>query len=168
MSGPGSYTALPASAHISGWGSYVPERVLSNADLERLVDTSDDWIRSRVAALPPERRKLVSDHAEFGYFAHAYGFEQSGTIVASFSTSAAPSAQELAALEDLIRAQGVPAVFISSDVSPVLADQIVADTGVRLVTLYTHSLSAPDGPAACYLDLMRYNVDAIVSALRAP
>lgn len=126
----------------------------------------DAWARAQVAGLPVENRKLVSDHAELGYFAHAYGFEQSGTIVASFSTSAAPSARELAVLEDLIRAQGVPAVFISSDVSPVLAEQIARDTGVKLVTLYTHSLSAADGPAATYLDLMRYNVNAIVSALR--
>ena len=37
----------PRSARITGWGSYAPVRVLTNADLERLVDTSDEWIVSR-------------------------------------------------------------------------------------------------------------------------
>ena len=34
-------------AAITGWGSAVPERVLTNADLEKLVDTSDEWITTR-------------------------------------------------------------------------------------------------------------------------
>lgn len=34
-------------AALTGWGMYVPERVLSNADLERIVDTSDEWIVQR-------------------------------------------------------------------------------------------------------------------------
>jgi 3-oxoacyl-[acyl-carrier-protein] synthase-3 len=34
-------------ARIAGWGMYVPERILGNAELERMVDTSDDWIRTR-------------------------------------------------------------------------------------------------------------------------
>ena len=34
-------------ARITGWGKYVPERVLTNFDLEKMVDTSDEWIRTR-------------------------------------------------------------------------------------------------------------------------
>jgi len=34
-------------AKITGWGKYVPERVLTNADLEKMVDTSDEWITMR-------------------------------------------------------------------------------------------------------------------------
>ena len=34
-------------AHVTGWGRYAPSQVLTNADLERMVDTSDEWIRSR-------------------------------------------------------------------------------------------------------------------------
>lgn len=34
-------------ARITGWGKYVPERVLTNSDLEKMVDTSDEWIRTR-------------------------------------------------------------------------------------------------------------------------
>jgi len=32
---------------IAGSGSYVPERILTNADLEKMVDTTDEWIRTR-------------------------------------------------------------------------------------------------------------------------
>ncbi len=60
MSGPGIPAAAPpASVRISGWGSYVPERVLSNADLERLVDTSDEWIRSRTGI---RERRVAAPH----------------------------------------------------------------------------------------------------------
>ncbi len=126
----------------------------------------DAWIREQVAQIPPERRKLVTDHAVFGYFAHRYGFEQVGAVIPAFSTDAAPSARELATLEDAIRAHGVPAIFVGASVNPALAEQIASDTGVRLVRVYTGSLSEPDGEAGSYLDFMRYNVSAIVEALK--
>ncbi|MEZ0396074.1 MAG: metal ABC transporter substrate-binding protein [Anaerolineales bacterium] len=132
------------------------------ADLRAL----DGWIREQVAHVPPENRYLVSDHAVFGYFAHRYGFTQVGTITGSFSSGASPSAQELAALEDQIRAFGVRAVFVGADVNPNLAQQIAADTGIRLVPLYHGSLTETDGPAPTYLEFMRYNVNAIVAALK--
>jgi 3-oxoacyl-[acyl-carrier-protein] synthase-3 len=37
----------PNSVHLTGWGAYTPSRVLTNADLERLVETSDEWITTR-------------------------------------------------------------------------------------------------------------------------
>ena len=40
-------SAGPRRAHITGWGRYAPSQVLTNADLERMVDTSDEWIRTR-------------------------------------------------------------------------------------------------------------------------
>lgn len=126
----------------------------------------DEWIRSQVAQIPAERRKLVTDHRAFGYFVDEYGLEQVGALVGSFSTNAAPSAQELAALEDEIREQGVPAVFVGKTVNPELAEQVAQDTGVKLVHVYTGSLSEPGGEADSYLTFMRYNVNAIVEALK--
>jgi 3-oxoacyl-[acyl-carrier-protein] synthase-3 len=43
-------------SRIAGTGSFLPEKILTNADLERLVDTSDEWIRSRTGI---ERRHVV-------------------------------------------------------------------------------------------------------------
>ncbi len=76
------------------------------------------------------------------------------------SALAAPSAQELAALQDTIRAAGVPAIFVGTTVSPDLANQLASDLGVQVVALYTGSLSDENGPAANYPAFMRYNVEA--------
>jgi ABC-type Zn uptake system ZnuABC Zn-binding protein ZnuA len=128
--------------------------------------TLDSWIQSEVAQIPQQNRLLVSDHAVLGYFATRYGFTQVGTITGSFSSEAAPSARELAALEDKIRQSGVRALFVSEVVNQTLADQVAADTGIKAVWIYHASLTARGGPAASYLDFMRYNVTAIVKALK--
>ncbi len=52
-------SAAPRSVRVTGWGSYVPERVLSNADLERIVDTSDEWIRTRTGI---RERRVAAPH----------------------------------------------------------------------------------------------------------
>lgn len=130
------------------------------------LEALDAWIRERVAGIPQERRLLVSDHRTFAYFAERYGFEAEDTIFPTTSTLAEPSAGDLAALERRIEAIGVPAVFVGTTVSPRLAERVAADTGAALVRLYTGALSASDGPAPTYERMMRYNVDAIVEALR--
>jgi len=132
---------------------------------ERLREL-DAWIREQVAQVPEANRKLVTDHAAFGYFARRYGFEQVGAVFPGYSTLAGPSAQELAELEDAIDELGVKAVFVGLTVNPDLAQRVADDTGTQLVFLYTGSLSEPGGPAGDYLSLMRYNVSAIVEALR--
>jgi len=87
-------------------------------------------------------------------------------VVPGFSSDAAPSAQGMAALIDQIKATNAPAVFLDSAESPTLADQIVSDTGVVVVTdLYFSSLT--DGPpAATYIEMMKHNVTQIVEALK--
>ena len=45
-------------SRIAGTGSYLPEKILTNADLERMVDTSDEWIRSRTGI---ERRHVAAE-----------------------------------------------------------------------------------------------------------
>jgi ABC-type Zn uptake system ZnuABC Zn-binding protein ZnuA len=139
----------------------------ANADayLQELTSL-DTWIREQVAKIPGENRRLVTEHATFGYFAARYGFEQIGAVIPSVSTGSAPSARELAALEDAIRAHGVKAVFVGSTVNPDLSRRVADDTGIRLVTLFTDSLSAPGGGAGTYLEFMRFNVNAILEALQ--
>jgi ABC-type Zn uptake system ZnuABC Zn-binding protein ZnuA len=126
----------------------------------------DAWIRQQVAQIPEEDRKLVADHTSFTYFAARYGFEQVGAVIPSYSTLSQPSAQELAKLEDAIRDLGVKAIFVEQSVNPSLAQRVAQDTGIKLVPLYNGSLSGPDGPAATYIDFMRYNVGEITRALK--
>lgn len=130
------------------------------------LDALDAEIRAKVATIPAANRKLVTDHETFGYFADEYGFTIVGALIPSLSTSAEPSAQALAALQDQLTKEGVKAIFVGTTVNPRLADQIAQDLGIQVVSLYSDSLSAPDGPAATYLDFMRYNVNAIVAALQ--
>jgi ABC-type Zn uptake system ZnuABC Zn-binding protein ZnuA len=126
----------------------------------------DAWIETEIAQIPPDRRLLVTNHESLGYFADRYGLRLVGAVVPSVTTGAAPSAQQLAALADLIRATGAPAIFLETGANADLAEQLREETGIAVVTdIYTHSLTAADGPAATYLDMMRYNTETIVAAL---
>jgi ABC-type Zn uptake system ZnuABC Zn-binding protein ZnuA len=130
------------------------------------LDELDRWIQTQVAELPLDQRLLVTDHTSFTYFAKRYGFQQVGALIPAYSTLAESSAQQLASLEDAIQGLKLKAVFVSESTNPALAERVAQDTGIRLVRLYNGSLSQPDGPAATYLDFMRYNVRAIVDALK--
>jgi ABC-type Zn uptake system ZnuABC Zn-binding protein ZnuA len=125
----------------------------------------DGWIQQQVAQVPEANRQLVTDHEIFTYFADRYGFKQIGALIPSYSTTAEPSAKELANIEDAIRQFGVQAIFVGNTVNPDLSKRVAMDTGVRLIPIYTGSLTA-GAPAETYLDYMRYNVEAIVNALK--
>ena len=87
-------------------------------------------------------------------------------MLPSVSANASPSAQQIATLVRDIQASGAPAIFLETGSNPEIAEQIARETGAQVVTgLYTHSLGAPDSPAATYIDMMRYNISAIIGAL---
>lgn len=140
----------------------------SNADAYISQLTSlDQWITQQVDQITVSKRLLVTNHETFGYFADHYGFKIIGTIIPSFSTDASPSAQELAALETAIKATGVKTIFVEVGANPQLALQIAQDTGTNVnTTLYTHSLSTPNGPAPTYIDMLKYDVTTIVDSLK--
>lgn len=126
----------------------------------------DAWIRTQVDTIPPENRVLVTDHLVYGYFAERYGFTQIGAVIPGFSTVSSPSARELAQIEEQIRSYNARAIFIGEGATPTLVKRLVEDTQVNLVKLYHASLSTPDGEAPTYLDMMRFNVNAMVEALK--
>ena len=127
----------------------------------------DVWIKAQVQDVPEARRSLVTNHESFGYLADRYGFRVVGTVIPSVSTGAAPSAQQLTALVDHIKATGAPAIFLETGANAQLANQLAGETGVKVVTgLYTHSVTEPGGNAPTYIDMMRYNVQKIVAALK--
>lgn len=143
---------------------YAANAAAYQAELEEL----DAWIRTEVERIPSENRELVTDHDNLGYFAARYGFTLVGAVIPAYSTLAQPSAQEIAELERTIARYDVPALFVGVAVNPVLPERIAQDLGVGLVPLYTDSLSDPGGPAATYLEMMRYTVRAMVEALSPP
>lgn len=127
----------------------------------------DRYIKDQVASVPPEDRKMVTNHDAFGYYIEAYGLTFVGSIIPSMSTGAQPSAQDVAELIRKIEAERVKAIFLESSINPALARQIGSDAGVKVVdTLYGDSLGEPGTPGATYEGMMRYNTDTIVSALK--
>lgn len=129
------------------------------------LDELDAWIRGQVAAVPRDRRILVTDHDVFGYFAGRYGFTVLDTIIPGFSTVSEPSARHLAGLREAIADHSVPAIFVGLTVNPQVARVVADDLGIEVVSVYTGSLSEPGGPAANYQEFMRTNVERIVAAL---
>ncbi len=128
----------------------------------------DNWILQQVATLPEDRRKLVTNHDSLGYFAHQYGFQVIGSVLPSSTEGASPSAQELAALVEAVKAQGVPAVFAENISSTALVNQLATEAGVKVVgSLYTDALGPPGSDGETYLKMMRYNVGAIAAALKS-
>lgn len=143
------------------------ETYKANADayIAQLIDL-DAWIVEQVNTIPAERRLLVTNHDVFGYFAERYGFEIVDTIIASLSSVAEASAQDLAAVIDEIKASGAPAIFLGEVENADLANQIAAETGVKVVDdLYLESLTA-GAPAATYIDMLKHNVTRIVDGLK--
>jgi len=139
----------------------------SNADVYiGELQELDTWIKEEVAQIPAEQRLLVTNHEALGYFADRYGFIVIGEVLQSVSSVASPSAQQMAALIDQIKANGAPAIFLDVSDNPTLAQQIAHETGVTVVAdLHLESLTE-GAPAATYIDMMKHNVTQIVSALR--
>jgi zinc/manganese transport system substrate-binding protein/manganese/iron transport system substrate-binding protein len=128
------------------------------------LDALDAELKAQVAEIPEASRKLVTFHDAFPYFAQHYGFELVGVILENVGQE--PTAGELAALVEKVKATGVKAVFSEAQFNPKLADTLAQEAGITTVvtTLHTDSLGPP--PADTYLGLMRSNVDQIVAALR--
>lgn len=128
----------------------------------------ETYIKEQVNTLPAERRKLVTSHDTFGYFARDYGFEIVGTALGSISTeSGDPAANKLAKLINDIKAAGVPSIFAENVANEKLMTQIATGAGVKLApTLYTDALGPSGSVGETYLKMMRYNVETIVTALK--
>lgn len=132
-----------------------------NAQLDEL----HAWTQEQVAAVPDDRRYLVTSHDSFGYFADLYGFEVVGVIL-STTTEVEPSPADLAELTHEVEEYGVPAIFGETTVSERLATSIAAESGAELVRLYSGSLGAEGSGAETYIGMIRTNVERIVGALK--
>jgi zinc/manganese transport system substrate-binding protein/manganese/iron transport system substrate-binding protein len=128
------------------------------------LDALDAELNAQIATIPEANRKLVTFHDAFPYFAKHYGFELVGVILANVGQD--PSAADLAALVEKVKAAGVKAVFSEAQFSPKLSETLAQEAGVTTVvtTLYNDALGP--APADTYLGLMRWNVDHIVTALK--
>jgi zinc/manganese transport system substrate-binding protein len=128
------------------------------------LDALDAEIKSAVAAIPAERRRVISSHDAFGYFQEAYGIE----FIApqGVSTEAEASARDVARIITQIRQLKIPAVFLENVSDPRLMPRVAQETGARIGgKLYSDALTSEKGDAPTYLDLMRHNVRQLIAAL---
>jgi ABC-type Zn uptake system ZnuABC Zn-binding protein ZnuA/ABC-type Mn2+/Zn2+ transport system permease subunit len=126
----------------------------------KLLDTG---IRRCLAHVPAERRKLVTDHDAFGYFAGRYGIDVVGAVIPSQTTQAQPSAKDLGELANLVREEGVQAIFPESSLSPKLAQTIASQTGASAdYTLYGDTLGPGGSSGDTYLHMEEANADEMV------
>jgi zinc/manganese transport system substrate-binding protein len=138
-------------------------RANADAYLAKL-DTMDREVREAIARIPEARRKVISSHDAFGYFAAAYGI----AFIApqGVSTESEASARDIAAIITQIRTGKIPAVFLENISDPRLMNRISAETGAKIGgTLYSDSLTGEKGDAPTYIELVRHNIKALTSAL---
>ena len=137
----------------------------ANTYLDAIAKEETD-VKAALAALPKERRKIITSHDAFGYFGATYGLE----VIApeGVSTESEASAQDVAKIIHQIKAEKIPAVFMENITDHRLLDQIASETDAKIGgTLYTDALSPPDGPAGTYLDMFRNNIETLTAALAA-
>ncbi|MFC7697066.1 metal ABC transporter solute-binding protein, Zn/Mn family [Bradyrhizobium sp. GCM10028915] len=138
-------------------------RAQAKAYLEKL-ETLDREVRAAVAKIPQERRKVISTHDAFGYFAAEYGVQFIAPL--GVSTETEPSARDIATIIGQIKAQKIPAVFLENISDDRLIRRIAAETGSKVGgTLISDGLTGEKGPAPTYIDMVRHNIKALTSAL---
>lgn len=138
-------------------------RTQAKAYLEKL-EALDREVRDAVAKIPPDRRKVISTHNAFGYFAAEYGVQFVAPL--GVSTETEPSARDIAVIIGQIKAARIPAVFLENISDDRLIRRIAAETGAKIGgTLISDGLTGEKGPAPTYIDMVRHNIKALTSAL---
>lgn len=125
---------------------------------ERMLSLQDD-IHLQLQALPPERRKMITFHNGFDHFGRKFGLEITGYAVET--PNAAPPPDAVGRLAQTVREQGIPAVFAEYGYDPGLMQQVAAQAGIQLCTLYSDIVD----PALSFEEMMHRNADEIVRCL---
>lgn len=151
---------LDSHAAEDGW----TERAQSYATY---LESIHDDIEQTLATVPPDRRLLVTDHDSFRYFAERYEFSNLGALVPGTSPLAAPTAQHIAELAALIRAENVPAIFLDVASTDTVAEALrrEAGTDVAIVRLHIGSLGPEDTEAGTYAGMLLDNAQRVADAL---
>jgi zinc/manganese transport system substrate-binding protein len=140
---------------------------LYRANLARYTEelaTLDQDIRSAISAIPAERRKIVTTHDAFGYFAQAYGIEM--IAPQGVSTEAEASAKDVARIIRQVKSEKIPAVFLENVSDHRLAERIATESGARMGgKLYSDALSKENAPAGTYIAMMKTNIRELTKAL---
>ncbi len=126
----------------------------------------DTWITQQIATIPADKRRLVTTHDAFQYYARAYGMAVVGTLI-GISTEEQPSAQTVRRLVESVKVAGVPAIFAETTINPALIKTVAQEAGVKLAPkqLYSDSIGAVGSDGDSYIKMMVANTRSIVEAL---
>lgn len=128
------------------------------------LDALEAEVKSSMAKIPADQRRIITSHDAFGYFGEAYGL----TLIApeGVSTESEASAKDVGRIIRQIKAQKIPAVFVENVTDPRLIQRIAKESGAKVGgTLYSDALSDDKGPASTYIDMMHSNVRELSTAL---
>jgi zinc/manganese transport system substrate-binding protein len=142
-------------AHADDYAERADEYAKSLRSLDRTM-------RRALGEVPDDNRELVTSHDSLSYFADRYGFEVIATAFPATGAEAEASAEDLAAVEDAVRASGVPAIFAQEGDDPEALNLVASNTGVELN--YDLLVEAP-GSAGTYEEMLRRDADLIAQSL---
>lgn len=130
------------------------------------LEALDLWIKTQIATIPPNDRKLITSHDAFQYYSKAYGLEIPGTLI-GISTEEQPSAQTIKNLVEIIKNSGVKAIFAETTINPTLIKTVAQEAGVKVAKdkLYSDSIGVKGSEADSYVKMLKVNTQTIVDAL---
>lgn len=135
------------------------------ADYTARLDETDRWFRAELAAIPAQRRRVVTTHDAFGYLGAAYGIEF--LAAQRWNTDSEPTASDVARLIRQIRQQSAAAVFVENIADQRLMQRIARESGATVGgTLYSDALSAPGTAVDTFLKMFRHNAQTLLAGLR--
>jgi zinc/manganese transport system substrate-binding protein len=132
---------------------YATELRDLDREMARMLDT-----------VPPSDRGLVTSHDSLGYLADRYGYEIAATAFPSTGAEAEASAEQIHAVEDAVRASGVPAIFAQEGDDPETLRLVGEETGVEVE--YGLLVESPSS-AGSYEEMLRRDAELIADSLRA-
>jgi zinc/manganese transport system substrate-binding protein len=136
-------------------------------DYLKQIDALEKSTQARIAAVPVERRRVITSHDAFGYFALAY--KVNFYPLQGLSTASEPSAADVVRIVNEIKKNKVTAIFAENISDPRVLERVVKDTGANIGgTLYADALSVPGTQADTYLKMFELNVSTIVTGISAP
>lgn len=137
------------------------------AKLIQELQNLDQWITEQINTIPPQQRKLITTHDAFKYYGEAYGLEIPGTLI-GISTEEQPSAKTVKQLVEIIKNNGIKAIFAETTINPILIKTVAEEAGVVLAEqqLYSDSLGVSGSEGDSYIKMLQSNTNVIVKYLK--
>ena len=136
------------------------------AQLTAQLEQLDTWIAQQIQTIPADKRRLVTTHDAFQYYANAYRLSIIGTLI-GISTEEQPSAQTVQRLVESVKTARVPTIFAETTINPALIRTVAQEAGVKVAerSLYSDSIGAPGSDGDSYINMMVANTRSIVESL---